>query len=169
MVWEEQEDTNFDGIGNSCDLDNDGIGYGDNCPTCPNGLFLGTCIKPLAGVTVSCKRDDNPNENHINCSSNDDCSDTGGACQKEQGDCNDNGIGDACECYADCNCDNEVNLTDLIIMKEEFLRDDCEISSCRADCNCDTEVNLTDLLIMKTQFLRDDCPDCASGEKCGYE
>lgn len=34
-------------------------------------------------------------------------------------------LGDACECYADCNCDTKVNLADLILTKYEFLRNDC--------------------------------------------
>ena len=28
-------------------------------------------------------------------------------------------------CHADCNCDRKVDLADLVIMKEQFLRTDC--------------------------------------------
>jgi hypothetical protein len=73
-----------------------------------------------------------------------------------QGDINSNGIGDACECYADCDCNTKVNLSDLVIMKGEFLQS----CPCQADCNGDNQVNLGDLVIMKTQFLRSDCPSC---------
>lgn len=36
-----------------------------------------------------------------------------------------NGIGDACECHANTNADNKVDLSDLIEMKKEFNRTDC--------------------------------------------
>ncbi len=36
-----------------------------------------------------------------------------------------NGIGDACECHANTNADNKVDLSDLIEMKIEFNRTDC--------------------------------------------
>jgi len=34
-----------------------------------------------------------------------------------------NGCDDNCECLADCNDDQKFNLTDLVIMKQEFLWD----------------------------------------------
>jgi hypothetical protein len=61
-------------------------------------------------------------------------------------------------CCADCNGDNKVDLNDLVIMKGEFLRDDCATNPCQADCNGDDKVDLSDLVIMKDQFLRTDCP-----------
>ncbi len=66
----------------------------------------------------------------------------------------------AYKCYADCNCDTEVNLADLVIMKQEFLRTDCAVNQCAADCNDDNRVDLSDLVMMKGEFLRSDCPVC---------
>ena len=95
------------------------------------------------------------------CNSSDEC-EVDEYCDMDQGDINGNGIGDACEnCYANCNCDTKVDLADLVIMKEEFLRDDCnEPDPCYADTDKDGKVNLSDLVIMKYEFLRDNCPPC---------
>lgn len=62
-------------------------------------------------------------------------------------------------CDSDCNSDNKVNLADLVIMKEEFLREDCDVHPCQADCDGDNKVDLADLSVMKMEFLRA-CPYC---------
>ena len=74
-----------------------------------------------------------------------------------QGDCNGNGIGDVCECYADCDNDAEVGLFDLIIIKGEYGRNDCNINPCQADIDGDNETGLFDLIIMKIQYGRNGC------------
>jgi hypothetical protein len=71
-----------------------------------------------------------------------------------------NGCDDACECHADCDDDQMVYLSDLVIMKQEFLRTDCATDPCEADCNYDGSVDLSDLVMMKTDFFRSDCPIC---------
>ncbi len=71
-----------------------------------------------------------------------------------------NGCGDACECHADCNADQKVNLTDLVTMKTEFNRTNCATVPCQADCNYDGKVNLSDLVMMKSEFNRPGCPVC---------
>ena len=86
---------------------------------------------------------------------------SGEICQLEQGDCNSNSIGDACECYADFDCDRKVNIADLIVIKKEYLRSDCDNQDpCYADCNEDGKVHIDDLMIMKYQYLRNDCAPC---------
>ena len=133
------------------DPDKDGMSSNvDNCPLVPNGPLLGTCLNLIGGVLVVTE---------ATCVSSQDCEENG-LCDMSQLDSNDNGIGDDCECFADCNSDTKVNLADLVMMKEEFLRDDCAVNPCYADCNGDNQVNLSDLVIMKTQFLRTDCPAC---------
>jgi len=142
-----QEDNNSDGIGNACDFDNDGvIVYQDNCPSIPNGLLLGTCVKPLNGVFINME---------VTCTSGgSECSGPGETCDVFQGDCNDNGIGDSCEKYADATGDGKVDLSDLVILKEEFLRTDCDDPDpCQSDFNNDGKVDLSDLVILKEQFL----------------
>jgi hypothetical protein len=63
-----------------------------------------------------------------------------------------------CEvCYADSNHDSAVNLDDLVIMRSEYTRSDCDINPCQADCNSDGNVDLLDLIIMKIEFLKEDC------------
>ena len=72
-----------------------------------------------------------------------------------------NGIGDACECNTDFDCNQKVDLADVAILKQEFSRTDCsELDPCFPDCNGDGKVDLIDLVIMKTEFLRTDCPAC---------
>ncbi len=71
-----------------------------------------------------------------------------------------NGCGDACECHADCNVDQKVNLADLVIMKQQFMWNCSQQPSCEADCNYDNTVDLSDLVMMKEEFLRSDCPMC---------
>ena len=149
-------DTDADGIGDICDQcindpDNDSDLYtvcGDinNCPSTPNGSTLGTCAKLAGGVIIG---------TGVTCLNYEDCEE-GEYCQMEQGDVNNNGIGGACECYADVNCSTKVDLADLVIMKGEFLQS----CPCQADCNGDNVVNLGDLVIMKTQFMRSNCPAC---------
>jgi hypothetical protein len=46
-------------------------------------------------------------------------------CDMLQLDFSSNGIGAVCECYANCNCDTKIDLSDLVIMKTELLRTDC--------------------------------------------
>ncbi len=129
------------------DVDRDGVLH-DNCMLIPNGVKCGTCAMTASGVVVG---------SGVPCNDSSDC-DAGQYCQMEQEDFNVNGIGDACECYADCTCDRKIDLADLAGMKGEFFRSNCDVTSCQADCNDDTTVNLADLTIMKLQFMRDDCP-----------
>ena len=57
-------------------------------------------------------------------------------------------------CLCDFNRDGRVGLADLVIMKNEFLRTDCDVNPCHADCNGDGIVDLTDLSIIKEEFTR---------------
>lgn len=80
-------------------------------------------------------------------------------CDMNQGDFDNNTIGDACECYADANHDGKVIMSDLVVLKNEFGRMDCETPPpCQADANGDGQVGLSDLVIMKTQFGKTGCP-----------
>lgn len=71
-------------------------------------------------------------------------------------------------CYADYNCDTKVNLADLVLIKGEFLRNDCAIDPCEADCNCDAKVDLSDLVTTKAEFLKNDCSACGLETGCTY-
>lgn len=79
----------------------------------------------------------------------------------EQGDCNDNGVGDVCECYATFSypADLKVNASDLGVYKLEYGRIDCsEVDPCQADGNGDGKVNSSDLGLLKNEYGRIDCP-----------
>ncbi len=156
-----QNDSDDDGTGDMCDncTDTDGDGYGnpgfpgnicplldeDNCPYTPNSATSGTCVKTISGV---------PMGTGVICSDNSTC-EAGEVCQLGQEDHNANGIGDACECYADSDNDTKVDILDLLTIKNDYNRTDCP---CDADCNDDGIVDMFDLLIMKNQYNRTGCP-----------
>jgi hypothetical protein len=122
----------------------------DNCPSIPNGPHRGTCVKDVGGVLT--------NTGVICYPGGTECA-TGQTCQLTQGDMNSNGIGDACECYADFNNSGKVNLTDLTKLKSEFGRTNCTSDPvCIADANDDNKVNLTDLGLLKSEFGKTNCP-----------
>jgi hypothetical protein len=101
-------------------------------------------------------------KDYITCTSGDDCTSTDGTkCSMNQEDCNDNGVGDAGECYANFNypTDLKVNISDLGIYKLEYGRIDCDTEPyCQADANNDGKVNSSDLGLLKNEYGRIDCP-----------
>lgn len=136
----DQEDTyppGGDGIGNACDLDNDGITASeDNCWSVYNpDQFDSDANCPVP-----------PYNSDPNC---------GDACSEIPTQCHaDIAPIDALDC--------KVNLADLVIMKTEFGRTDCGPSNpCHADIAPlpvrDNKVNLADLVAMKTEFGRTNC------------
>jgi len=144
--------------------DGDGVGdVCDNCPDHPNGEALGTCVKPLFGVVASYREGD-PKE-FITCTNDDPCTATDAYCQMEQGDCNNNGCGDVCECYMDCNNsgagDGKVTGADLTVFRVEYGRFDCnDPDPCYADGNEDGKVTGADLVLFIFEYGRFDCPIC---------
>ncbi len=140
----EQTDADLDGRGDVC----------DNCPEIANGPDQGTCVQAVSGVNIS---------TGVPCTADTYCA-TGETCQQNQEDINSNVCGDVCECYSDITGtssvpDGKVNLSDLVVMKDEFLQP-CPPSSCTADLNGDGKVDLSDLVIMKIEFLASGCPAC---------
>ncbi len=153
-----QQDTDSDGTGDLCDTctDTDMDGYGnpgfsntcedDNCPDTPNGPGGGTCIN----VSFVNLFTDNA------CTVHEECGDIlNFFCDKINSDQNGNGIGDACECYADCDNNTKVDIFDLLIIKNEYNRTDCP---CDADLNEDGKVDIFDLTVMRNQYNRTGCP-----------
>ena len=85
----------------------------DNCPDTPNASGLGTCLEThYVGVIKAFK------DMGTTCTSEEECGEDGGVeivCDNYQLDCNENGIGDACEPDADgdliCDYDDNCPLT----------------------------------------------------------
>ena len=149
----QEDEGDSDGSGDAC----------DNCLETPNGSNLGTCVKTKSGMVVSYRVGDP--KDFITCTSDANCTDTGGTCQLEQGDCNVNGCGDTCECYMDCNDDGagdgKVTGADLAVLKQEYGRFDCsEVDPCYSDGNEDGKVTGADLSLLKNEYGRFDCPAC---------
>jgi len=88
-----------------------------------------------------------------------------------------NGIGDACDCEADFNCDGNVDAMDVTDFLVDFGRSNfdnpcTDLNPCNGDFNCDTNVDAADV----TKFLEDfgrsrffnSCPACTQGTWCVY-
>jgi hypothetical protein len=104
------------------DYDCDGVpdGFPDNCPETPNGPNLGTCVKEVGNIVIPIR----VYRHTVKCTDNSTCEIIfeEGYCQMEQGDINENGVGDACECYADFNGDGIVSSPDLDVFEAEYYQ-----------------------------------------------
>ena len=141
----------------------------DNCPYIPNGPALGVCTKRL-------------NENLVliigdACTRNEECGKVDYFCEMDQLDNNENGIGDACECEADFNGDQNVDSYDNVVFKADFGRNlynnPCtDTNPCNGDLNCDHSVDTYDNIKFAEDFGRniydDPCPPLAGGDWCTY-
>ena len=89
-----------------------------------------------------------------------------------------NGIGDACECEGDFDCDGDVDGWDGMLFKADLGRSAffnfCTHSDdpCNGDFDCDGDVDGTDGAIFKSDYGRilynNSCPACEVGEWCVY-
>ncbi len=140
-----------------CVDDNDCDGFIDSLDNCfitssgtdlPNGPERGTCVKETSNIPIG---------TGIVCYDNSTC-ETDEICQMDQEDWNNNGIGDACECYADIDSDGYVGFSDLVQMKIEFNSSGCTPETCQADIDEDGSVGFSDLIIIKVQFGKTGCP-----------
>jgi hypothetical protein len=161
------------------DADEDGVPYDlDNCPNYPNGPLRGTCTE-VVGVNwiVSTGQF---------CTVDADCGDSGKFCEKTQADNyppGGNGIGDACDCEADFDCDSpglDVDASNV----EQFLWDfgrslfnnPCKNDRfCFGDFTCDSDVDADDIPKLLEDFGRslwdNPCPTppaCVPADWCVY-
>ena len=185
-----QEDTDNDTVGDVCDdcpydpdktepggcdcgtpdTDTDSDGKEDcidNCPETPNGPDNGTCVKEVWNIIMPIRVD----KHTVKCTDNSKCEiiNEESYCQKEQGDINENGVGDACECYADWNNDGIVSTPDLDLFEAEYYQTPCDPTAsnpvppapgcCRADANNDGIVSTPDLDLFEAQYYHYGCPD----------
>jgi len=88
-----------------------------------------------------------------------------------------NGIGDACDCEGNFNCDQDVDANDVITFLADFGRSQynrpcTNLDQCKGDFSCDRDVDAQDV----TKFLEDfgrsqynnPCPVCVVGDWCVY-
>ena len=89
-----------------------------------------------------------------------------------------NGIGDACNCEFDFNCDSNVDGTDVDLFLTDFGRnqfnDPCTNGNpCNGDVDCNAAVDAFDLTLFLEDFGRNQfnnpCPACVAGDWCVYE
>ena len=152
----------------SADADEDGIPNDqDNCPNHPNGLLLGTCTRDITGTT---------------CTSNEECGIVGAEsiCSMSQEDTSPpqgNGIGDACDCEANFDCDDDVDAADVEAFLVDFGRfqfnNPCRNDApCNGDFQCDGDVDSDDVEKLLEDFGRfqfnNPCPACAVEDWCIY-
>lgn len=164
-----------DGFDNDCDGDNDcddsdcvcvdsdGDGLydqDDNCPNHPNNNGQGVCKTTQGQV------------GKVLCTSGGQC--VSGVCITTQIDSwppiaygGPNGIGDACECEVDFNCDGNVDGTDQIMFDFPTMGppfgEGCHAGNpCHGDVNCDGKVDGTDFIMWKGDYgrftLNNPCP-----------
>jgi hypothetical protein len=141
----------------------------DNCVYTPNGPDLGSCT---TGVSTLFDR--------TVCISHSECG-TGGYCSMAQEDSyppQSNGLGDACDCEGDFDCDGDCDGTDAAKFKTDFgrsgFKSPCINSEpCNGDFDCDVDVDGTDAALFKSDFGRssflDPCPACEVGAWCVYQ
>ena len=109
----------------------------------------------------------------------DNCPDHANAGQEDSYPQGGNGIGDACECEVDFNCDRNVDGIDVDAFLTDFGRNafnnECTNDlPCNGDVNCDGNVDGIDVTLFLGDFGRnlfnDQCPPCASepGNWCAY-
>jgi len=88
-----------------------------------------------------------------------------------------NGIGDACDCEGNFDCDGDCDGTDAALFKLNFGRSSfsspCnESNPCNGDFDCDNDCDGTDAANFKTDFGRsgfnNPCPVCIQGMWCSY-
>ncbi len=88
-----------------------------------------------------------------------------------------NGIGNACDCEGDFDCDGNVDGTDAFLFKSDYGRNarvnPCSTASpCNGDFDCDGNVDGSDAFLFKTDFgrnlINNPCPACVAGDWCDY-
>jgi len=156
-----QENNDLDEMGDVCDSDDDNDGIcdpgetdpqcsgSDNCSLTTNGPDRGTCAEIIGNIARG---------TGVICYSDNYC-ESGEMCQMNQEDCNNNCIGDVCECYADFDNDSNVYPSDLSIFLDEYGRTDCLTHPpCETDIDGDGNVYPSDLSVFLAEYGRTDCP-----------
>ena len=88
-----------------------------------------------------------------------------------------NGIGDACECEVDFNCDADCDGSDAVLFKSDYgrsalVRPCSDDNACRGDFDCDRDCDGSDASMFKRDFgrsaINNPCTFCVPGAWCNY-
>jgi hypothetical protein len=153
-----QENFDLDSEGDACDSDDDNDGIPDGSDVCPFDADNDGDGDGICGNLDNCPLHDNPLQ--------EDNSPPGG-----------NGIGDACECEGNFDCDEDCDGSDAATFKIDFGRsaffNPCTNEvPCNGDFDCDGDCDGTDAAQFKEDFGRsgfsDPCPVCIVEDWCSY-
>ena len=120
---------------------------------------------------------DNPCEDGMTENCDDNCPVTFNPGQDETYPPQGNGIGDACDCEGNFDCDDDCDGTDAAEFKQYFGRSQfttpCATGNqCKGDFDCDSDCDGTDAAFFKLDFGRspfsNPCPVCEVGDWCVY-
>jgi len=186
-----QQNYDSDALGDVCDPDDDNDGICDPGETDP--FCSGSDICPydpdndidedtICGDIDNCPDASNPNQEDVG-----DGDGVGDICDNCPNDYNPdqldtyppqgNGIGDACDCEADFDCDGKVDALDVEHFLWDFGRneynDPCTDDRwCYGDFLCDGSVDSPDVTKLLEDFGRNTynnpCPACEAGDWCNY-
>ena len=168
----EQTDADGDGIGNACDAcpgdpnndwDGDGIcGNADNAPDTPNPDQADADGDDIGDACDVCPHDP-ANDADVDgfCSDRDNCP---GVRNPDQADADSDGIGDACDPFdnrADVNGDCQVNVLDMILVRNHLGQAVGIGDNWRSDANRDGKINVLDMIFVRNR-LGTKCPKPAT-------
>ena len=167
----DQEDRDGDTVGDVCDNcaymanpkqeDSDGDTTGDVCDNCTDTDFDGYADP---GYPNTCAEDN--------------CPDIFNPLQQDTYPPQGNGIGDACDCEGDFNCDGRVDGVDATIFKKSKLKSrllahPCtNDDQCHGDFDCNGRIDEKDEMLFQSDLGRSQhmnpCPVCVVGPWCVY-
>jgi hypothetical protein len=155
----DQLDTDADGMGNVCDINDDGDMWLDEADNCPAVVNNGQEDQDADAVGDAC----------------DNCPTIANA---DQADSDQDGLGDACECACDChgdpsNCDAVQNVTDVVLTINVAFRNAPPITDPNGSCpfettdlNCSASTDVVDVVKMVNVAFRNANPATEFCDPC---